>query len=266
MSRLLVSIALITYKHEDYIHEALDGIMIQEGIEDFEIVVGDDKSPDRTVEIIKERTKDHKLTKFLDRPSNVGMHQNWIDTIRACSGKYVALIEGDDVWTDPQKLKKQIAPLEANDSLQGSFTDTAVLNETEDGIEYGSYLSHQKMEHGKPEYSFRDLVHHNFISTVSVVLRNQPEWNVGKEYFKSPFVDWLIFMIKAEQGNLALINEVTCAYRLHNFGAFGYSSHTQRRINLVKCLRHIYFSLEPGEKRQWIMDRYLEAIEEYAQH
>ncbi|MDB4733819.1 glycosyltransferase [Planctomycetota bacterium] len=104
MNKPLVSIALITYKHEQYIQEAMDGIMMQEGIEDFEIVVGDDHSPDRTVEFIKERTKSHGNARFLQRPANVGMHQNWLDTINACKGRCIALIEGDDLWTDPKKL------------------------------------------------------------------------------------------------------------------------------------------------------------------
>lgn len=266
MSKPLVSIALITYKHEKYIHETMKGILMQEGIEEFEIVVGDDKSPDRTKEILEEYAEKYKNLRFLERPSNVGMHQNWLDTIRGCNGKYIALIEGDDVWTDPQKLKKQVEIMEADETLSVCFTDAEVINEMEDGLEYDTYLKHQEIDQDKTRFTATDLCQQNFISTVTSLLRNSDNWNVSASYFKSPFVDWLIMMHCGLQGDLFKLSDVTSAYRVHPTGAFGYSEYEVRKINLIRTLGRLFGNMPSGKERKLVFANYMQSIEELAQH
>ena len=262
----LLSVALITYRHQKYIEQAVEGSLMQEGIEDFEIVVGDDKSLDDTVSIIRNTLKDHPNVRFLQRKKNVGMHRNWLDTIMACKGKYIALIEGDDLWTDSRKLKKQIDILEKNPDLSLCFTDAAVINEMDDGQEYGTYLSHQDVDIDKRIFTSEDLSRQNFISTVSVVMRNQTHWPVNRHYYSSPYVDWIILMLKAIQGDMAFIPDVTCAYRVHPTGAFGFSEFEHRRVNHTKCLRNLFFILPQGKEKKWVLENYLLSIEEFAQH
>ena len=266
MAKLLVSVALITYKHEKYIHAAMKGILSQEGIENYEIVVGDDHSPDQTKEILEEYAKSNPNMRFVNRPSNVGMHQNWLDTINTCEGKYIALIEGDDLWTDPLKLKKQVAVLEADKFLSVCFTDAAVINEMNDGVEYGTYLKHQDIDLNKTRFTSEDLCNQNFISTVSVMIRNRQEWKVSKEYHESPYVDWIILMLAALEGDLTFLPVVTCSYRIHPTGAFGYSEYELRKRNMIKVLSALYFNVPIGLEQTKILERYLLAIEEYAQH
>jgi glycosyltransferase involved in cell wall biosynthesis len=266
MAKPLISIALITYKHEKYIHAAMKGILSQEGIENYEIVVGDDHSPDSTKGILEEFAKSNANIRFVHRPANVGMHQNWLDTINACKGKYVALLEGDDLWTDPQKLKKQVKSLEADDSLSVCFTDAAVINEMNDGIEYSTYLQHQDINLKKTRFTSEDLCQQNFISTVSVMIRNRPEWRVNKHYHESPYVDWIIFMLAALEGDLTFVSDVTCSYRIHPTGAFGYSAQELRKRNIIKVLRCLYYCVQSEVFKTQILDRYLLAIEELAQY
>ncbi|MFT4680344.1 MAG: glycosyltransferase involved in cell wall biosynthesis [Granulosicoccus sp.] len=266
MAKPLVSVGLITYKHEKYIHAAIKGILSQQGIENYEIVVGDDHSPDRTKQILDEYAKSNSNIRFIERPANVGMHQNWLDTINACEGKYVALIEGDDLWTDPLKLKKQVEILEADNSLSVCFTDAAVINEMNDGVEYGTYLKHQDIDLKKTRLTSEDLCNQNFISTVSVMIRNHQEWKVTKEYHESPYVDWIILMLAALEGDLTFLSDVTCSYRIHPTGAFGYSEYELRKRNMIKVLRCLFFNLPAGKEKKLIIERYLLAIEELAQH
>ena len=109
MNKPLVSIASITYNHEKFIAQAIDSFLMQETDFDFEIIIGEDCSTDDTLKIIKEyKAKYPDIIKLITSESNVGMMTNFIRTLEACSGKYIALCEGDDYWTDTLKLQKQV--------------------------------------------------------------------------------------------------------------------------------------------------------------
>lgn len=110
-----VSACIITYNHEKYIRECLEGAINQIIDYEYEIVISDDKSSDNTLQICLEyASKYPNLIRILPSEFNLGMIGNWIKSISNCKGKYIALCEGDDYWTDPLKLKKQVDFLEEN--------------------------------------------------------------------------------------------------------------------------------------------------------
>ena len=110
-----VSVFMITYNHEKYIAEALDSILMQETDFDFDIVIGEDCSTDATRRIVLEYSRKYPdKIKLLLHNVNVGFISNLMYVLEACTGKYVAMCEGDDYWTDPFKLQKQVDFLEAN--------------------------------------------------------------------------------------------------------------------------------------------------------
>lgn len=112
----LVSIASITYNHEQYIAQAIESWLMQKTDFDIEIVIGEDCSTDDTRRIIEEyRLKHPDLIRVITSETNVGMMPNFIRTLEVCRGKYIALCEGDDYWTDPLKLQKQVDFLEGNE-------------------------------------------------------------------------------------------------------------------------------------------------------
>lgn len=117
-ARPLVSICCITYNHEPYIEDALEGFLIQETDFPFEILIHDDASTDRTAEIIREyEAKYPTLIKPIYQTENQyskGMRINPIFNYPRAHGKYIATCEGDDYWTDLFKLKKQVCFLENN--------------------------------------------------------------------------------------------------------------------------------------------------------
>lgn len=111
-----LSVLFITYNHEEYIRQSLDGILMQECSFDYEIVVGEDCSTDSTREILKEYAEKYP-DKFvlLFREKNFGRPtMNVYDTGMHCRGDYIAFLEGDDYWTDTKKLQKQVDFLEKN--------------------------------------------------------------------------------------------------------------------------------------------------------
>lgn len=105
-----LSVILITYNHEKYIEKALGSVLSQVTDFPFEIVIGDDCSPDDTKNIIREyRDKYPDIIRIVHREKNTGRPTlNVYETTMKCRGDYLAYLEGDDYWTDSDKLQKQM--------------------------------------------------------------------------------------------------------------------------------------------------------------
>lgn len=125
-----VSVSVATYQHKNYIKDCLDSILNQQTNFKFEIIVGEDESTDGTREIcikyaekypdkIRLFLRDRKLSQLYDKGGNLIKRLNGVLTFgqMSCRGKYVALCEGDDYWTDPLKLQKQVAILEKHSNI-----------------------------------------------------------------------------------------------------------------------------------------------------
>ena len=111
----LVSVKMITYNHEPYIVQAIEGVLMQETDFPIELIIGEDCSTDRTREIVLAYQQKHpNIIRVITYDQNVGCRKNGFITEKACRGKYVAFCEGDDYWHHPQKLKKQVAYLESH--------------------------------------------------------------------------------------------------------------------------------------------------------
>lgn len=125
-----ISVAMITYNHEKYIRKALDSILAQKTNFDYEIVIGNDGSPDLTHEIIEEYSKFYPgKIKNLYRDKNVGVVKNILDVYENCNGEYIALLEGDDYWESDEKLQKMIEFLDNNQNYIGAFHNINVVDE-----------------------------------------------------------------------------------------------------------------------------------------
>ena len=105
----MVSIAVITYNHENYIEKALESVLNQD-YKDIEIIVGDDGSTDKTVEILKLYEKKYPFI-HVSSHANWGISRNIYDIFLKCKGEYIAVLEGDDFWIDEQKISKQLSIL-----------------------------------------------------------------------------------------------------------------------------------------------------------
>ncbi|SMG15117.1 Glycosyltransferase involved in cell wall bisynthesis [Marivirga sericea] len=122
--KVMVSVCIVTYKHEAYIKEAIEGVLNQEVDFKVNLLIGDDCSPDNTSAIVEEMMANHPnghWITYIKRKENIGMMPNFIDLLERCSGKYIALCDGDDYWTDPLKLQQQVDFLENNSEYVISF-------------------------------------------------------------------------------------------------------------------------------------------------
>jgi glycosyltransferase involved in cell wall biosynthesis len=205
-----LSVCMITYNHEHYIREAIEGILLQETTFDFELIIANDKSTDKTEIIILALIENHpkgNLIKYFSHTENKGMMANFIFALQQCEGKYIALCDGDDYWTDPQKLQKQIDYLEANPDYVLCFHQIRILKT--DGSMVDDFLTKvpENCETIETLAKFG-----NYIHTPSVVYRNVLS-KFPFEFEKTPIGDYFLYMMLAEHGKLKYMEEMMAVYR-----------------------------------------------------
>ena len=207
----LVSVAMITYNQEKYIKQAIDSVLEQQVDFDYEIIIGDDSSTDSTPDILKEYSKKYNNIKVINRRRNIGAIPNFMQTFRQARGKYIALCEGDDFWTDPTKLQRQVDFLEENKDHALVFHPVKVFFENgkiEDSV-FPDY---------KIGFSEEALLKGNFIQTNSVMYRARK----SSEYTNLPEDiipgDWYLHLFHARFGKIGFIDKVMAAYRRHDGG------------------------------------------------
>lgn len=229
----VVSVCVITYNHQNYIAQALDSVYAQQGVA-LEVIISDDKSTDRTAEIIKEyQQKYPEITRVISAEKNVGMQKNWERCITAATGEYIALLEGDDFWNDTLKLKTQTDFLKTDAAFSACFTNANVINEVTDLV-YPEYVTDHK-----EKLSFADFIESNNIPTCTVVFKNN-HIEFPAPYFQSPYVDWLIHLFNAAHGDFYFMNIKTATYRLHQSGMYGGVSEADKHLKLAQTLGCIY--------------------------
>ncbi len=224
-----LSVLIITYNHEKYIADCLNGILNQLVDFDYEVIIGDDCSKDNTRHIVKQFADKHpNIIKPILRDSNIGMNSNFVDCYEKCQGDYIAICEGDDYWIDNTKLQKQVDYLDINKEVAVTFHNV--------NVEYqdGTYPTHtfvsdnpvypNNIKLNKERFTIDDLVVGNFIQTCSVVFRNKlinefPSW-----FYELSAGDWLIHILNAKHGEIAYLNFVGATYRVHNQGVWASQS------------------------------------------
>lgn len=215
MEDLLVSVTMITYNHEEYIIEAMESVLMQEVNFDFELIVVNDKSPDNTDVIVKNFLKVHpksSIVKYIKHRENIGMIPNFIFALEQCQGKYTAICEGDDYWTDPHKLQKQVDLLEKNAIYAGCGSNVIIKYEN-------NSKSQEKFRNFKRDkvFNVNKFLSHRPFHTASFIFRTKA---LKTASFPTDITsgDRLLFIIIALTGPVYYINEVMCCYRKNDSG------------------------------------------------
>lgn len=217
-----VSVCLITFKHEDYIQTCLDSILAQKTNFEFEIIIGEDHSPDRTASIVKAYADKYpdKIKAYI-RPVNVGAKVNFLHCFFDCQGEYIVHIEGDDYWTSPEKLQKQVDFLDCHPEASACFHNAQIIYEDGTGRE-PSVINPVDQA---PWIQSSDLLQEReawFMATASVMMRKKlvktlPEW-----FFHSKSGDIPLYVILAEEGPIGYLPDVMSVYR-KNEGGMSYT-------------------------------------------
>lgn len=234
----LLSICCSAYNHENYIARALDGFLMQKVNFPFEIIVHDDASTDNTSDIIREYANRHSQIIAVIQPVNLmskGLNPTIEHGLLKARGKYIALCDGDDYWTDPYKLQKQVDSLEANPEYAICHHNMQVI--CDDGREPFLYNSPGQKE----LTAIEDLARENYISTSSCVFRNglvkdYPDW-----FNDAPAGDYVLHMLNAQFGKIKYLPDVMGVYRVHKGGMWVNNDivyRTEKFVELIDLMKN----------------------------
>lgn len=209
-----ISACIITYNHEKYIKECLDGALNQKLNYDYEINVFEDLSTDKTREIILEYARQYpdKIKLFLNE-KNLGLVGNWVHALKSCSGDYVAICEGDDYWTDPNKLQKQVDFLENHPDFALASHNANII------IDNKTVKLYCRDNHPQIMDLEFILTYGSGAPTCSLVVKKEAINNLPDWFDKMHACDWTIQVIAAQRGKMKYFNEVMGTYRRHSQGA-----------------------------------------------
>lgn len=214
----ILSILTITYGHEAYIAETIEGVLNQEVDFPVEMIIADDCSPDNTEKVVRGYIENHPnghWIKYTKHKENKGMNKNFIWALEQCQGKYIALCEGDDYWTDPLKLQKQVDFLEEHSDYNLCYHNASILK--------GASIVGKIYENTPPEDSnIIDYFKGNYTKTCCCVFR----WNdeIKQRIEDLPIMsrdDSVVFpSIIGPKGKYHYLNESMAVYRVHVGGVW----------------------------------------------
>lgn len=259
----LVSILCLSYNQKDYIKQALDSFLMQKTNFLYEIIINDDASTDGTRGIIEEYARKypniqpvfHKENEYQKGKRNMIIRY----LLPLVKGKYIALCDGDDFWTDETKLQKQVDFLEANVDYSLVFHPVKVFfekGEREDMI----------FPDRKGNFDLKNLLEANFIQTNSVMYRAQDNYN-DMNLGVMPG-DWYLHLYHAQFGSIGFINRVMSTYRRHESGIWWATHSGEDDIwkkygveHLALYLEHLKMYGDNISYRKTIMDHIVGTID-----
>lgn len=258
----LVSVCCITYNHEAFLAQTIESVLMQKTDFAVELVIGEDCSSDRTRQIALEyQTRYSDKIRVLLPSSNLGIMGNLMATMAACTGRYIAFVEGDDYWTDTHKLQQQVDIMEEQPECVLCIHDAEVF--TQDNSEPPYLFStryRDLLPYGGGRITQEDLVRYGWgIPSASMLFRRSsllpvPEW------FRQVFSgDYTMQLLSTIHGYIYYLPKVMSRYRLHTGGVMHTSNNTllqnEKRIFELEQYKRVFpIKFHPS------FDRYLEHL------
>lgn len=238
-----VTVFVMTYNHVGFIRQALDSILAQQTGFDFEVVISEDCSTDGTREIVLQYALDHP-DKFHVLPSSVNFFDLRIADgfFKSARGEYTALLDGDDFWTSPYKLQRQIEFMEKHPEYSICWHYQECVDAE------GKRALNQNAHSSKELWLLEDILEECPIGTSSVVLRRSmlpplPDW-----LNQCPFRDFPIFVLCLQNGPGGYLDESLGAYRIHARGLYSGTDELTQKLLYQRTFRQVYRHLAPRHK------------------
>jgi glycosyltransferase involved in cell wall biosynthesis len=223
---VLVTVRCITYNQEPYIRAALESFVMQKTNFRFEVIVHDDASTDNTASILREYAEKYPgiIVPIYEEENQYSKRNGSIGRIMmaATRGKYTALCEGDDYWTDPLKLQKQVDFLEAHPEYSMCWTNAVDLDPDGSQREQNRYG-------GDTDSPISDIITKGgaFISTASICFKSSIYKSMPIEVRSQYVGDFPLQIYLAYIGKIRYLHDLTTVYRRNSIGSF-----TQRNSNI----------------------------------
>ncbi|MDB2310618.1 glycosyltransferase [Opitutales bacterium] len=229
-----VSICMVTYQHEHYIAQAIESVLSQKTKYRLELCIGEDGSTDGTRDICLKYAEQYPETIRLflgDRKDNISIlgrpsgRSNGNHLRCSARGKYAVTLEGDDFWTDPNKLQMQITFLECHPEYVGCFHQVAKVDEQGEFLEmFSSGL--------EADVKVDDVLLNTRHHTSSLLLRNTQWLSHPDDWLDEVLLFDRYLVIRATlEGKVAYFEDCMSSYRIHEGGIYSgsqayYRAHT----------------------------------------
>jgi len=255
----VVSIICSAYNHEAYIEETLESFLMQETDFPFEIIIHDDASTDHTADIIRKyKAKYSQLIRPVYQTVNRFSQgkRNGEILLPMARGKYIALCEGDDFWTDPLKLQKQVDFLEKNNDYVISGHDAFIVDEN------GKHIKESKLpDKYKKDFDGEDLIlDKTWILTISWLFRAEARKSDPKEVKMVANVDTFLTSLLGHYGKSKYHYDIKpAAYRVHSGGVWSLKSQEERhdlRLNTFFWMYRYYKRIGEEYYAQYFLGKY----------
>ncbi len=240
-----VSVLCCTYNHQQFIRETLQAIVGQKTNFRFEVLVADDASTDETQAIIREFQQQYpEIFRCTLREKNVGIGENYYQTLQQARGKYLAICDGDDLWIDDHKLQKEVDFLERHSDFNVVCTSFQKRELKKDGtfedsvfdVDHYIQLSGSKKE----SYGLKDLLHIRFVASCTAMLRWQFRGGFVPDFLRNyKTIDFPLALMHAACGKIGVLGkEVTARYHVHAGGITSQQEYNMLR-EVTQILREI---------------------------
>jgi glycosyltransferase involved in cell wall biosynthesis len=234
-----VTVLIVTYNHEKYIAQALDGILMQATDFAYEIVVIEDCSTDATRQILRAYQLQHPAKIRLRLAArNRCSNKAFVEEFETSSSSYIAILDGDDYWTSPNKLQKQVEFLRAHPDCVLCFHNAMNVYE-DDRLPTPYNPANQKAFSG-----LEDIWRGCFIASATPMFRKKilkkfPQW-----YSNLPYGDWPLHILYAEHGGIGYIDEILAVHRIHGGGVWSKQNRIQRLESLIAAYESVNANLK----------------------
>ncbi|UOQ55171.1 glycosyltransferase family 2 protein [Hymenobacter cellulosivorans] len=248
-----VSVCCITYNHEHFLRQALDSVLMQKTDFEVELVIGEDCSTDGTRAIVEEYQRRYpKQVKALLPAKNLGIMPNLLATFQACTGEYVAILEGDDYWTDPQKLALQVELLDSRPDIALCIHDAESFSDDSPKTQLYSEEFPDVLSAERPVMTQKDIVQKGWgIPTASMLFRRAalqpPAWFTG--VYSG---DYTMHLLITQHGDVYYIPRVMSRYRTHA-GSISQISNRTKSVGFIS-------------KRIFELQQYQQMLPQYKDH
>lgn len=238
----LIDVICLTYNQEKFIRDSVISVLNQQTQFEFRLLIFDDASKDNTESVISDIQKSHPNGKkiiYHKNQKNKGASVNGLFALQQSTSKYVALCEGDDYWTDPFKLQKQVDFLENNPDYVLCFTRGIIKNE------FTKTETISLESENNWEISFEKFLQGNNQLTVTCIFRNNfnsdfPDW-----FKNSPFGDYAIYLhlMYYTSGKAICLKDITAIYRIHEGGTHGKFLESKNKLIRAYKLNILFYTL-----------------------
>ncbi|MDI9407916.1 MAG: glycosyltransferase [Candidatus Pacebacteria bacterium] len=234
----MIDVVILTYNQERWIDQAINSVLNQRTTAINRIIVADDASKDRTADIVQNiADQHHGKIHLLAQKTNLGINRNYFTAIQHCQSPWVAFLEGDDYWSDADKIALQLQSLSENPTQIASVHPVQVVDELNQNLNEAlppCRFGGQKILDPYPILSIYPPVFH----TGSLVVKTEVIRQCDRTEFDfSPAKDMAIHYLLLQMGEIGVIPSSLGVYRLLQNSAF--NSISLLKKTAIEILTHL---------------------------